>query len=191
MSERVELWDERSMIDRLVAAVLGLQRVRLDETTELDDHPGVYLQWFATRSPTIRFALTDTIALGRFPAYAGVAAVSLRERMSRYRRRVAELDAIDSNEVYVATLTLPSAASAKWAEAALHEWLNPPLQGTGWGSKPPGSHRKEQSPIDAILHGRHWARPASLNAELSARLQILERLLSLDPAGPRWEPLVS
>jgi len=181
-------WDEAPMRHRLMRVLRKLQRVRLDLLTPaaIPSMPGVYTQWFATR--TVEPVLGCLVAEGRVAAYQGVAAVSLRERIGRYRQSLAGT-AIGEHEVFVAVLPCASRASALFAEAALIDELQPPLLRLGWGAKAPGGNRREQSPVDALFPGRRWAAPVSLVAQADARLQVLSRLAVLDPAGPRWPRL--
>lgn len=179
------LWDEQALLDRLMGSVLQLDRQRLS-AIEAPALPGVYLQFVASASLTP--ILGPLVSSGRFPAYVGVAA-DLCERLDRYRRNLADMTTLTERDLYVALLPLQSISSARYSESLLIDHLNPPLQGMGWGSKHPGPHRTEQSPIDALLPGRRWAKPAPPAAVASARLRVLSKLLSLDPAGPRWDPL--
>jgi hypothetical protein len=168
---------------------MELPRRRYDEVSKADlpSMPGVYAHFTVSRA--FEPVLSSLITSGAYPAYLGVAAVSLKDRVSRYRQSICGTTSIQERHLYIAVLPCSSAASAIFAESALIEALNPPLQGLGFGSKSPGSNRKEQSPIDALFPGRRWASPATLAAQADARLHVLSRLINLDPAGPRWPAL--
>jgi len=179
-------WDDAVMTDQLVDLVLTLPRERLDRI-ETPRAPGCYLQFFA--SGTVEPVLGGLIASGVYVAYVGVASRSLRERVGRYRRAVEGLD-LDEQDIYLALLPCSSTASARFAEAALIDRLDPLLNGLGWGSRPPGATRAGRcSPVDALLPGRSWAPPASPVDDARARMQVVSHLARLDPGGIRWDPL--
>lgn len=180
-------WDEAPMRRDLIRVLESLPRERLDRLTHLPSVPGCYIQWFAT--PAVGPVLGLMIAEGRYPAYLGVASISLRERIGRYRQSIRGIDSIRERDIYIAVLPCTSAASALFAERAGIDTLQPPLQGLGWGSKVPGSNRQEQSPVDALFPGRRWASPSGLVAQAMARILVLSRLINLDPQGPRWPAL--
>lgn len=188
MRELVALqpWDEAPMRRELVRVLQHLPRERLDRLDDLPSVPGCYAQW--TAAPAVEPILGRLVATGRYPAYLGVASVSLRERIGRYRQSIRGTT-LRERDIYIAVLPCSSAASALFAERAGLEELPVPLAGMGFGSKVPGSNRQEQSPIDAVFPGRRWASPADLVAQAKARLQVLTWLINLDPSGPRWPAL--
>jgi hypothetical protein len=185
----LEPWDEVPMRRRLLDVLHSLPRERYDRIAkpDLPSMPGIYAVFTATR--TVEPVLSSLIASSAYPAYLGVAAGSLRERVGRYRQSISGMTSIQEGDLYIAVLPCSSAASALFAESAMIDALHPPLQGLGFGSKSPGRNRDEQSPIDALFPGRRWASPASLIAQADARLRVLSRLIKLDPSGPRWPTL--
>lgn len=187
MTPAMQPWDEGPMRRDLLTVFECLPRERLDRLVDLPSVPGCYAQWFAT--PAVEPVLGSIIATGRYPAYLGVASSSLRERIGRYRQTIRDIASIGERDIYIAVLPCASAASALFAERAGIDELDPPLQGTGWGSKVPGSNRQEQSPVDALFPGRRWAVTPSLLEQARARLLVLSRLIKLDPQGPRWPVL--
>jgi hypothetical protein len=180
-------WDEAPMRRDLVKSLQLLPRVRLDMLTDLPAVPGCYVQFFAT--PAVEPVLGPLVARGQYPAYIGVASVSLRERIGRYRQTIRGIAAIRPEDIHIAVLPCDSEASARFSESAGIEELSPPFDGMGWGSKVPGANRKEQSPFDALFAGRQWASPAEPIVQARARLRVLTRLITLDPSGPRWPAL--
>lgn len=180
-------WDETPMRRKLMEVLVELERVRLSDLRDLPPVPGIYAQFFST--PAVESVLSSLISSGVYPAYIGVAAVNLRERIGRYRQSIAGIRSISEQDIHIAVMPCASGASAVFAESAAISELKCPLQGTGWGSKVPGTNRKEASPVDALFPGRNWAAPAPLAAEADARLRVLSRLIRLDPAGPRWPAL--
>lgn len=187
MTPAMQPWDEGPMRRDLLTVFERLPRERLDRLVDLPSVPGCYAQWFAT--PAVEPVLGSIIATGRYPAYLGVASSSLRERLGRYRQTIRDIASIRERDIYIAVLPCASAASALFAERAGIDELDPPLQGTGWGSKVPGSNRQEQSPVDALFPGRRWAATPSLLEQARARLLVLSRLIKMDPDGPRWPRL--
>jgi hypothetical protein len=181
-------WDEKPMRVALLSLVTQLPRVRLDELRDAPSAPGVYLQFLASKR--VEPVLGTLIATGRYPLYAGVSGASLRERIGRYRQSLSGMDVLSERDLYVSVLPCVSKASAQFSESVLLDELAPPFQGLGWGSKVPGSHRREQSPIDAILPGRRWASPTGPRLRAITHLRVLSSLIRLDPVGPRWEPLI-
>lgn len=181
-------WDEAPMRRDLVRALQRLPRERLDRLSDLPSTPGCYVQWMVT--PAVEPILGRLVATGRYPAYLGVAAGSggLRERIGRYRQSIRGTS-LRECDIHIAVLPCP-AASALFAERAGLEEIPVPLTGMGYGSKSPGSNRREQSPFDALFPGRQWACPADLVAQADARLRVLVWLINLDPGGPRW-PAIS
>lgn len=179
-------WDEAPMRRDLVQVLQRLPRERLDRLTDLPSVPGCYAQWTAT--PAVEPILGRLVATGRYPANIGVASVSIRERIGRYRQSIRGTS-LRERDIHVAVLPCSSAASALFAERVGLEEVPVPLAGTGFGSKVPGSNRREQSPVDALFPGRRWASPADLVAQAKARLQVLTWLINLDPSGPRWPAL--
>lgn len=181
-------WDEAPMRRDLVRVLKRLPRERLDRVagTDLPSAAGCYGQWFST--PAVEPALGALVATGRYIGYLGVAS-NLRERIGRYRQSIRGVTTIREQDIWIAVLPCTSLASALFAERAGIDELSPPLQGMGWGSKMPGSNRKEQSPVDALFPGRRWASPTDRVAEAKARLQVLSCLINLDPSGPRWPAL--
>lgn len=181
-------WDEAPMRRDLVRVLTRLPRARLDliAAADLPSAAGCYGQWFAT--PAVEPVLGRLVASGRYIGYLGVAS-NLRERIGRYRQSIRGITAIREQDIWIAALPCTSLASALFAERAGIEELSPPMQGMGWGSKVPGSNRKEQSPIDALFPGRRWSSPTDRVTEAKARLQVLSCLINLDPAGPRWPAL--
>lgn len=182
-------WDDAALTARLLEVVCALPRVRLDRL-DAPAMPGCYLQFFATER--VEPALGALVASGRYVAYVGVASRSLRERVGRYRQSIDGLDAVREDDVSLAVLPCASTASARFAEAALIERLEPVLNGLGWGSKPQGARRAGQrcSPVDALFPGRRWAAVASSIDQARARMQVVAALAALDPCGPRWPALV-
>jgi hypothetical protein len=180
--------DETPMRTALLQLATRLPRIRLDQLHSTPNTPGLYLQFLATAS--VAPVLGTLVATGRYPAYVGVAAASLRERLGRYRQTLSAMS-LNESELYISLLPCSSDASALFGEAALISELQPPLQGLGWGSKVPGSQRREQSPIDAIFPGRRWATPTGPRQRAIAHLRVLKSLVQLDPTGPRWDPLIA
>jgi hypothetical protein len=181
-------WDEAPMRRDLVDTLHRLPRERLDRLADLPSVPGCYVQWTATR--VVEPTLGHLVATGQYPSYLGVATVSLRERVGRYRQNIRGTS-LRERDIYVAVLPCTSAASALFAERAALEEIPVPLAGLGFGSKAPGANRSEQSPVDALFPGRRWASPADLVAQAKARLKVLSWLVNLAPDGPRWPALVS
>lgn len=181
-------WDEAPMRRDLVRVLLGLPRQRLDRLSDLPSTPGCYVQWMAT--PAVEPTLGRLVACGRYPAYLGVAAGSggIRERLGRYRQSIRGTS-LRECDIHIAVMPCTSAASALFAERVALEEIPVPLTGMGYGSKPPGTNRREQSPVDALLPGRRWASPADRLTEAKARLRVLTWMINLDPNGPRWPAL--
>jgi hypothetical protein len=165
-----------------------LPRERLDRVRPAAI-PGCYLQFLA--APHLAPVLGELAATGRYPAYVGVAAVSLRDRLGRYPAAIADLNDIEPTDIHIALLPCSSTASARFAEAALIQLLAPLLNGFGWGSRPPGSGRpgRRCSPISALLPGRNGILPVALVDQARARMRVIAKLARLDPYGPRWEAL--
>jgi hypothetical protein len=183
----IQPWDEVPMRRALVRSLRRLPRVRLDLLTDLPSVPGCYLQFFA--APAVEPVLGKLVAGGQYPAYLGVASVSLRDRIGRYHQTIRGIEAVRAEDIHVAVLPCTSAASAHFAESAGIEELSPLLNGLGWGSKMPGLNRREQSPVDAIFPGRQWASPADPITQARVRLRVLSSLIQTDPSGPRWPAL--
>ena len=181
-------WDDGAMTAALMKLVPTLPRVRLDEI-QPPNQPGCYLQFFDTEA--VKEVLGETIASGRYPAYVGVAACSLRERVGRYRQSVDGLDCLREREIHLALLPCASAAAALYSERVLIDRLHPVLNGTGWGSKVPGANRTSQrcSPVDALFPGRRWATAPSLRDRAMALMRVVESLATLGPETPRWPAL--
>lgn len=189
-------WDDTRMTAELVTTVLSLPRTRLDRL-DAPTGPGVYIQFFDLAGTDIG-ALLGPVGDGRYPAYVGVAAQSLRRRLGRYRQTLRGVEDLDESRVHVAVLPCTSRASALFAEAALIDTLTPPMQGTGYGAKPPGRGRPGTvrhhltsgcSTWDALFPGREWAAAPSILDVALAALHVTAYLAVLDPDGPRWERL--
>lgn len=179
----------------LLAAVRTLPRLVLTDAADAaPKSPGVYLQFAASRRPEVADLLGPLVSCGRYPLYVGSAHQSAA-RLRRYLQSLANLPGVDVDELHVAVLPCETAASALFAEACL---LNGPVRGVmnsigGWGSKVPGSRRKQQtsSPVDALFPpGRRWTRPPSHIDQIRARCQMIAALAAIDPSGPRWPPLI-
>lgn len=183
----IEPWDDAAMTESLMNMVCGLPRVRLDRL-DAPKSPGAYLQFTAVRQT---LPILGLVADGRYPAYAGVASISLRERLGRYRQNLRGVENLTESDIYIALLPCSSAGSALFAEAALIEQLNPLLQRFGWGAKMPGDKRggTKCSAFDALVPGRRWAPTPTLIDQACAQLRVVAYLAALDPAGPRWPSL--
>ena len=182
-------WDEAPMRRDLVRVLKRLPRERLDRLTDLPSStPGLYVQW--TVSPVVEPVLGRLVATGRYPANIGVAAGrgGLRERVGRYRQSIRGTR-LREQDIWIATMPCSSAASALFAESVGLQEVPVPLAGSGFGAKPPGSNRREQSPFDALFPGRRWAAQADLLDQAKARLKVLTWMINLDPSGPRWPAL--
>jgi len=180
------------MVSDLIRVVTDLPRVKLSNI-DPTPVPGCYLQFMASRElgpPMGPF--DEVVATGRYPAYAGLASKSLRERIGRYRQTIRGLETVTASTIFLAVLPCSSAASARFCEEVLIRRFGPVLNGLGWGSKVPGSRRSAQacSPVDALLPGRRWAQPASPVEVACAHLQVLANVAVRDPGGHRWDPLV-
>lgn len=183
----IEPWDAVAMTTDLLELVRGLPRERLDRI-EAPNVPGAYLQFLA--APWLASTM-GTLAQGRYPVYAGLAARSLRERIGRYRLTLRGVRAFSERDVYVLVVPCGSPASAAFAEAALIEALDPIWNGNGYGAKTPGAKRSGQraSEFDALFPGRHWRPAASLIDEACARLAVVSRLACLGAGESRWPPI--
>lgn len=180
-------WDDRALATRLHGLVMSLPRERLDLVAPPAE-PGTYLQFLAT--PRVESVLGRLNSTGQYCSYVGVASRSLRERIGRYRQTIADIPQIREQDLYLAILPCDSTAAARYCEAELIDWLNPVLNGLGWGSKVPGRTRRGRcSASDALLPGRPWAPAPSLVDQAKARMQVLEHLAALEPGGPRWPAL--
>lgn len=182
-------WDEAPMRRDLVRVLKRLPRERLDRLTDLPPSTrGIYVQWFAT--PAVEPILGRLIASAQYPCNIGVAAGrgGLRERIGRYRQSIRGTT-LREQDIWIATMPCSSAASALFAESVGLEEVPVPLAGSGFGAKPPGSNRREQSPFDALFPGRRWAAQADLLDQAKARLKVLTWMINLDPGGPRWPAL--
>lgn len=184
----LEPWDESRMRADLLVVARELPRERLDTVADLPAVPGCYIMFFAT--PRLAPSLSSLVSHGCLAGYVGVAARSVRERISRHRLHIAKSRDLEERDVWLAVLPCSSTASAYFAEAALIEALQPPLQGTGWGSKATGKNRRERNHADALFPGRRDAADPSPAAVAAARLRILDHLLKLDPDVPRWTALL-
>lgn len=185
----IEPWDSDQMAQDLVSLVWQLPRERLDRV-DPPGMPGAYIQWFA--APSMAALFGPFVASGRYPAYHGVAYLSLRERLSRYSLAMRGTP-LTSRDLWVTLIPCASTASAVFAESCLHERLPAPLNGLGWGSKVPGRRRAGQrcSPIDALIPGRAWAPPVTRADEALARLRVLLWALRVPPTGEWWPPLTT
>lgn len=181
-------WDEAPMRRNLVRVLKRLPRERLDRLTDLPSATGLYVQWFAT--PAVEPTLGRLVATGQYPSYLGVAAGrgGLRERIGRYRQSIRGTS-LREQDIWIATMPCSSAASALFGERVGLDEVPVPLAGCGFGAKPPGSNRHEQSPFDALFPGRRWAQQADLLTQAKARLKVLSWMINLDPSGPRWPAL--
>lgn len=180
--------DDSAMRAELLAAVGGLERVCLDGLPVVAPRtPGAYLVFLA--APRLIPKLSELVAMGMVPAYAGVAKRSLKERVGRYRTSLQGM--LDPEEVHFALLPTVSSGAALYAEDVFIAALAPIFNGTAFGSKIPGARRAGQriSLVDALLSRRAWARTPSPVEEAVAHLRILGRLLRMGPNGPRWPAL--
>lgn len=185
-------WDDAGMAGEVLAATLRLERVCLAEV-DAPSVPGCYVTWIGTSRSELHEILSATLATGRYPVYVGTAARSLRERLGRYRQSLRDIAAIEESDVYLGVMPCASRASAAFMEAVLLEELPTVLAELGgWGAKIPGRSRTRQrsSGLDALLPGRAWVRNASPIDQIRARARVVAHLAGLDPAGPRWDPLV-
>lgn len=187
------------MRQEVLSVTAGLLRTPLAEI-EPPKEPGVYLQFLAAggrsgaRRPsgqTLRGVFGTAVATGVLPCYVGVATVDLAERIGRYRQSLAGITAIDEYSLCFAVLRTPSAASALFAERVLIDAYDPPLNGTGWGSKVPGGGRpgRRSSPVDALISGREWAARISDSDRARAHAQVVAKLARRRDDAPRWPPL--
>lgn len=182
----IEPWDADAMAEALVALVRELPRERLDRI-QAPAQPGAYVQWLAGGS--LREVFGPLVATGRYPAYHGVAHLSLRERLGRYRLSMLGTR-LSSRDLWITLVPCADTASAAFAELCLQDRLPAPLNGLGWGAKIPGSRRQGRvSPIDALIPGRAWAPPATRVDEALARLRLATWSLRLPPGSPLWPPL--
>lgn len=182
----IEPWDADAMAEALVALVRELPRERLDRI-QAPAQPGAYVQWLAGGS--LREVFGPLVATGRYPAYHGVAHLSLRERLGRYKlaMRGTKLSPAD---IWVTVVPCSDTASAVFAEQCLQARLPAPMNGLGWGAKVPGSRRRGRvSPIDAVVPGRAWAPRATLMDEARARVRIASWSLRVAPGASVWPPL--
>lgn len=181
-------WDEAPMRRDLVRVLKRLPRERLDRLTDCPSAHGLYLMWCA--GPVVEPILGSLAATGQYPSYLGVAAGQggLRARVGRYRQSLRGTS-LREQDIWVATMPCSSAASALFGERVGLEEVPVPLAGSGFGAKPPGSNRQEQSPFDALFPGRRWAGQADLLDQAKARLKVLTWMINLDPGGPRWPAL--
>ena len=183
----IEPWDATRMTIDLLDVVRTLPRIRLDQL-DAPTCPGAYLQFTAVSHA---LPILGPVAEGRYPAYAGVATKSLRERLGRYRQNLRGVDIFTERDIYIVLLPCASRASAAFAEAAFIERFNPLLQGFGWGAKMPGKERRSTkcSDFDALAPGRRWAPTPTATERACAQLRVVAYLAALDPMGPRWPRL--
>lgn len=129
------------------------------------------------------------VSSGRYPAYHGVAYVSLRERLGRYGLSMRGTS-LSPRDLWVTLIPCSATTSAVFAERCLQERIPAPMNGMGWGAKVPGSRRHGRcSPIDALIPGRAWAPPATRTEEALARLRIAAWSLRVAPGSAVWPAL--
>jgi hypothetical protein len=182
----IELWDADEMAEALVALVQTLPRERMDRV-EAPAVPGAYIQWLAR--PSMSNVFGQWVATGQYPAYHGVAYLSLRERLGRYTLSMRGTQ-LSPSDIWVTLVPCSATTSAVFAERCLQERIPAPMNGLGWGAKVPGNRRHGRcSPIDALVPGRAWAPPATGLDEALARLRLVDWALRLPPASPVWPAL--
>lgn len=182
----IEPWDADQMADALVALVRTLPRERLDRV-QAPASPGAYIQWLAV--PALATVFGPLVSTGRYPAYHGVAYISLRERLSRYALSMRGTS-LSPRDLWVTLVPCSATTSALFAERCLQDRIPAPLNGLGWGAKVPGSRRHGRcSPIDALIPGRAWAPQATGMDEALARLRIVAWSLRVSPGSAVWPAL--
>lgn len=186
-------WDDPSLRADVVHELLATPRRPLYELdlTALNV-PGAYVMHVATTTPAFVEVFSETLAYGCYPLYAG-SSRRLGARLRRYEQSLRDLRDLSYTDLWVSVLPTTSHASALFAEASLLEGLQPIANKLGgFGAKVPGSNRARQkaTQFDALLPGRSWVRPPSLVDRIRARAAVVAYLAGLDPAGPRWEPLI-
>lgn len=186
---RQPAWGDDATADELIDLALSIPRVRID-LLDAQPIPAAYVQFLALGDADPGGGALGLIGRGVYPAYAG-AASSLRDRVARYRRSVQGVRSFGERDVYLAVIPCASVGWALLAEATLIARLAPVLNGMGYGARVPGATRRQRcSAFDALFPGRPWAPQPSPIEVAAARLRVVSHLARLDPAGPRWPPLV-
>ena len=174
----------------VVRHLLKLPRYRMDQLLAaqgVPTQPGVYAVFFAG-APLVEL-FGPLLGSGRYVAYVGVGERNLRHRLRRYVQTLGGT-VVDPAQLFLALLPCSSSAAALFVESALIAAYRPVCNGIGWGSVKPGSRRtKQRCSLASALLGRNWTTPATPTDLALARMHILAYLMTLDPHGPRWDPL--
>lgn len=182
---RDALWDERRAMIGVVDELLHCPLQRLDHGG-FPAAPGVYLLLMDV-APLPAY---QPVARCRWPVYAGKAAADADARLRRHRGNLALIPNLSQVTFWVATLALPSASGAGYAEALAIEAFAPVwnLVLPGLSSTKQGANRLVQkSPKFSVVHpggpaGRGKSRWSAETLEAEAH----DHLQRTVPAGMVW-----
>lgn len=186
-------WDHPGLHAAVLETVLATPRRPLHEL-DLRRYPGpgAYVLFLATDNRVVVETFSPILAHATYPWYGG-SARALGPRLRRYAQSLQDVRDLGHTDLWVCPIPTPTHAGALYAEASLIEALG--FLGNrlgGFGAKIPGARRRTQaaSPFDTLLPGRGWVRPPSIQDQVRARATVVSYLAALDPAGPRWAPLI-